>query len=190
MRAICLSIAVLLAGACAEPPRLIYPEIDFGGRPALSLAVSDVEVTDLYRPPLARPHVEHLAPVAPAAAFRRWAGLRLHAAGGGARLRVAIEDARIVETPLETDDSLLGLLTAEPAARLEGRGAVSVALTGPGGEVLATARAEAFEVREVPEDATLNERDELMYQIVEALAGRLDGILETEIRRYFGRWLL
>ncbi len=189
MRRITLSIIVLLAAACAKPPQLIYPEIVFRDREPIRIAAAALEVIDQYRPPLAAPHVEHLSPALPAIVFRHWAEQRLMPVGGTARLRVTIEDARIVETPLGTDDSLEGALVVEQAARLDGRGAATVVLIDPAGDVVARAHGEATRSRSVPEDATLNEREELMFQITEDLAHKLDATLETNIRRYFTDYL-
>ena len=182
-------LVLLVVAACALPPPIVYPEIGFADRAPIRIAASLLEVVDLYRPPLRPPHVEHLAPAIPSIVVRRWAEQRLVPVGGAARLRVTIEDARIVETPLAVDDSLTGVLTVEQAARLDGRVAVTVALIGPAGEPLASASGEATRARTVPEDATLNEREELMFQIVEDLAAALDEVLSANVRRYFADYM-
>lgn len=181
--------AILLAAACREPPRVVYPEIGFGDHPQLRIAAGSLEVVDAYHPPLAPPHVEHFSPALPSAVFRRWAEQRLAPAGGAARLRVTIADARIVETRLETNRSVEGALTTERAARLDGRGAVTVTLIGPAGKVLANVHGEATRGLFVPEDATLNEREELMFQITEDLAHWLDEVLEANIHEHFAAWM-
>ncbi len=184
-----LLAAMLVLAACDTPPQLHYPEISFADRPPLRIAAASLEIVDAYSPPLAPPHVEHLAPAVPSIVFRRWAERRLIPAGGGAHLRVTIEDARIVETPLPVNETLMDNLTVEQAARLDGYGAVSVALIGTAGDELARVRGEAMRSRSIPEDATINERRELMYQITESLARALDGVLEEHILRHFADWL-
>ena len=93
-----LACAALALAGCAPPPPPAYPQIDFGGRAPIRIAAAALEVVDLYRPPLAAPHVEHVSPAIPSLVFKRWAERRLVPAGGSAALRVTIEDARIVET--------------------------------------------------------------------------------------------
>ena len=47
---------------------------------------------------------------------------------------------------------------------------------------IAPARAEAVRSRSVPEDTTLNERDQVWYEMATALMAELDKQLETTIR--------
>ena len=186
------STAALLLAACAAPPNpsdVGYPEIDFRDREPIRIAAGALEIVDLYRPPLAAPHAEHLSPAIPSLVFARWARRRLAPVGGPARVVVTIADARIVETPLVTDDSLQGAVTVEQAARLDGRGAVEVALVDPAGAVLARAHGEATQRLSLPEDASPDDRRQAMYRIVADLSRRLDEVLDREVRRYFAPWL-
>ena len=186
------SMLALVLAACAAPPGppdVAYPEIGFGDREPIRLAAGALEIVDLYRPPLAAPHVEHLSPAIPSIVFARWARRRLAPVGGPARVVATIADARIVETPLATDDSLQGAVTVEQATRLDGRGAVAVALVDPAGAVLARAHGEATRRLSLPEDASPDERRRAMYRIVADLARRIDEVLDREIRSHFTPWL-
>lgn len=188
MRALGLCTALLFAG-CSAPPPAAYPPIGFGDRAPIRVAAAALEVVDLYRPPLAAPHVEHASPAIPSLVFERWAERRLVPAGGGAVLRVTIEDARIVETPLEVNESLTGILVNEHASRFEGRGAVTVALVDAAGNALATARGVTARGVTVAENATLREREDTLYALVRRMAADLDAVLEENVRRYFADWL-
>ena len=92
-------------------PDIGYPEIGFRDREPIRIAAGALEIVDLYRPPLAAPHVEHLSPAIPGIVFARWARRRLAPVGGPARIVVTIAEAQIVETLLATDDSLQGAVT-------------------------------------------------------------------------------
>ena len=191
MRALLSPILALTLAACAAPPPADtgYPEIGFRDRGPIRLAAGSLEIVDLYRPPLAAPHVEHLSPAIPSIVLARWARQRLAPVGGPARVVATISDARITETPLATDDSLESALTVEQASRLDGRGAVTVELVDADGSVLARAHGEATRRLSLPEDAAPGERRRAMYRVVEDLARGLDDVLDGEIRRYFAAWL-
>lgn len=188
MRAFLPCAALALAG-CSAPPPAAYPAIDFGDRAPIRIAAAALEVVDLYRPPLVAPHAEHVSPAIPSLVFKRWAERRLVPAGGSATLRVTIEDARIVETSLEVNESLTGVLVNEHASRFEGRGAVTVALVDAAGNALATARGAAVRDITVAENATLREREDTLYALVGRMAADMDAVLEENIRRYFADWL-
>ena len=187
-RALLACAALALAG-CSPPPPPAYPQIDFGGRAPIRVAAAALEVVDLYRPPLAAPYVEHVSPAIPSLVFKRWAERRLVPAGGDAALRVTIEDARIVETRLEVNESLTGMLINEHASLFEGRGEVTVALVDAAGNALATARGVTVRDITVAENATLREREDTLYALVGRMAADLDAVLEENIRRYFAGWL-
>lgn len=184
-----LPCALLAFAGCSAPPPAAYPPIDFGGRAPIRIAAAALEVVDLYRPPLAAPHAEHVSPAIPSLVFKRWAERRLVPAGGSAALRVTIEDARIVETPLKVNESLTGMLVNEHASLFEGRGEVTVALVDAAGTALATARGIAVRDVTVAENATLREREDTLYALVGRMAADLDAVLEENIRRYFAGWL-
>ena len=68
------SMAALVLAACAAPPGpsgIGYPEIGFRDREPIRIAAGALEIVDLYRPPLAAPHAEHLSPAIPGIVFAR-----------------------------------------------------------------------------------------------------------------------
>lgn len=181
-------LAVLGLGvvACAPaPPPLKYPEVNFRAAPPLRIDAAVVEVVEAYVPPLRAPHVEQDAPVAPSTLLRRWAEQRLEATGDRGRVLATIRDARIVETVLATNQTVEGSFTTEQAARFEGRVAMTVELLDAAGGARASVEGEAKRTRTLPENATLREREEVLFQMSEDLANDLDKVLEANIRQHF-----
>lgn len=181
--AIALAVA-LVGGACTlTPPTTAYPELTYGHLGTIDLDVAELEIVDVYRSPVADPHVEHLFPVTPAAAVRRWAEDRLRPVGTAGTLRVLIEDAGVVETPLDRRAGLRGLLTDDQSERYEARLVVEVVAERRDRRESAFTRAEARRSITVPESISLAERERVWIDLTEALMQDLNMRLDEGIRR-------
>ena len=179
---LCVVAFGLLAVACTvAPTQNQWPEITYKHRPPLRFDVAQVVIDKRYSEPLAPPNVEHLIPVPPAALAQQWARDRLVAAGGVGRLVYTIQDASVVETPLDTKSGIEGLFTVDQSERYEGHLVVQVHLEDIPGLARASVTAEAERWVTVPEDATLNEREATWFALSEALMNDLDVELERAL---------
>jgi hypothetical protein len=175
-----LAAGAALAACRDAPPPARFAELTYAHRGALRFAAARVDVASEYNAPLAPPHVEHLAPIAPEAALRRWAADRLAADGAPARVvRFAILDARIVETGQAGG---LERLDAALAAAVEIRPA-----RGGAREAFAEARATAWAT--VPEDASLAARERALHELVERAMNEFDAEVERQVRAHLARFL-
>jgi hypothetical protein len=189
----CLALALfcLLAVACAPapaPPH--FPEITFRTEAPFRIAAKTVEIVEAYVPPLRAPNVEHESPVPPSILLRRWAEQRLEAAGGLDRVRATITDASIVETELATNQTVETSFQTEQAFRFEARAAMRIELVDTAGVVRATVEGAAEQVRTLPENATLLERQEVLFQMSEDVARALDKVLGEILRQHFAAHLV
>ena len=181
-----LSATGLFLAACEPaplPPK--FPEITFRTEAPLRLATNNIEISESYVPPLRAPNVEHESPLPPSILLRRWAEQRLVAAGGPGTVRATVTDASITETPIATNQDLEAAFETEQVARFEGRAAMRIEYVDPDGTVRATAEGAATQIRTLPEDATLRERREVLFQISEDLARGLDKVLAANIQQHF-----
>jgi hypothetical protein len=176
-------IGLLVLAGCASPPPLpTYPPLQFTDtQNNLAFNVARIEVVDDYVPPMSAPHVETQAPLAPATAVRQWASQRLVAAGQSGVLRVHIIDASIVETALPTSAGVEGMVTSEPDRRYQGSLRVRLEYQpgyGPG------SFAEASSTRSiaVSKRATINERNQQLYDLSAGLMGDVDRALQQFVR--------
>lgn len=176
----------VLVGCQAEPvPQ--FRELTYANLPAIRLEVDQVEVIDAYRSPLQAPNVEHRFPTPPGSAARRWAEDRLVAAGGpGARAVFTILDAAVTETPLEPTSGVKGFFTRDQSERYDATLAVQLEVFDATGARRATTSATARESRTVREDLTLNAREQIWFDMTEALMNALNGQLEANIGRFMG----
>lgn len=185
-----IALGLALAACAPPPPEPVYPQITFRNLPPFALAVSSVELVDAYQPPLRAPHVEHESPVPPAVPLRRWVSERLVAAGGAGTARATISDARITETALPINQDFEATFRTEQAARFDGRVEMAIEVLDERGVTRAGVEAKVTRSRTLPEDATLRERDEILFQITEDLANELNRVLEENIPRHLAAYLV
>lgn len=167
----------------APPPRPSFPELRFTDKPPIALDVKEIRIEDRYVPPLKAPNVEQFFPLPPADAARRWAQDRLKAVGRFGVARVVIEDASAVSKRLPIDTGFGGLFKREQAEQLTGRLKMRVEVSDIGG----FAEADATARRTVPEDVSLNRRDQIYYELTKDLMRELDGTLEAAIRQHLNQ---
>lgn len=190
---IALTLTAALLGACAGEPasQRAFPEIGFAHLEPLRIAAQGPEVISRWSSPMTPPHVEHRLPVTPEQAIRNWIDDRLRPTGAGLdTLEVEILDASVTETPLETSGGLGGLFRKEQEARYTARAKMVIRLVGPDGRMKNQITTEAYRSRTVAEDASLAEREELWFELVEGLVTDLDQETERGLRQYFGDALI
>jgi hypothetical protein len=189
--AIAAMAAVVALAACASlPPGPVYPEITYKHLPPYRMNAARLEIVDNYVPPLTADHVEHLAPIAPAALLRRWAEDRFVAAGGSGVVRVVIENASIVEQVYRTNQELTDMVTTERASLYTAGAAVRIEMLDDYGNSQAYVAAKAERSRSIPEGITLREREEILFQMTDDLVKDLNGTIEPRIGDYLAGYIL
>lgn len=185
-----LMASLLLGCANVPPPRPTFPQLTYGHLGALTFEAASVEVVNEYKPPMAAPNVEHNAPLAPADAGLQWARDRIKVTGQGSRtVRVIVRNARIVETDLRKTQGLRGAFTTDQAQRYDATLEMVVEVRGERGFRDAFATATVERSTTVPETITLNDRDRVMFGLVEDLMKDLNSQLERNIREFLGAFL-
>ncbi|MBN34640.1 MAG: hypothetical protein CMM46_07655 [Rhodospirillaceae bacterium] len=181
----------LLAACTISVQRTTWPDITFQHRRPISLGVhgigfADVSSTQAIAPPTR--DIRYSLPVSPPAIMRRWSQERLHALGGPGRAEVILSENHFIEVPLDTTDGVEGFFINDQSERFEGvLGARVEIVDDPSGQGFVEARVTAS--RTVPENASLNEREQVLYDMVHSIVMALDERLEQEIRANLQRWV-
>ncbi len=185
-----LCVLVLGLAGCETPvqPRA-FPEITFAHLPTIALDVARIDLVRRYRPPLTPPNVEHEAPVPPMQAGARWVTDRLKAVGRSGRATVTIRQASIVERRLPRLGGLKGVFTTEQSERYDAVIEMTIEASDGRGLRVASATARAERSRTVPEDATLARREEIWFELVEALMRDFDRTFEAQIRKHLAAFI-
>lgn len=185
--------AGLVLAACeTSVRRTVWPDITFAHRTPIPLSVNGIEVIDasgmlVVEPPAS--DIRGAMPVSPLETVRAWSALRLQAAGGYGTAVVSITENRFVEVPLATKQGVEGLFSVDQSERYEGALAVRVEIVGdPSGSGYVQARVGA--TRTVPEDYSINQREQALYDMLAGMMKNVDERLEQEMRANLSRWIL
>lgn len=186
-------LATLLLGACqTSVDRTVWPDITFGHRESVAMSVSGVEVSDVSAPGAVQPpahDIRNALPVSPLTTMDAWAHQRINALGGYGTALVKITENRFVEVPLETDQGVGGLFTNSQSERYEGAMTVRIEIVGdPAGKGFVEARSAAS--RTVPEDYSINQREQALYDMISTIVKNLDERLVAEMRANLSRWVM
>jgi len=179
-------LMLLSLGACATPPAAKFPEITFSHLPKISLDVAAIQIVDGTAAVKAGNHVETQIPASPRVALTNWARDRLSADGGAGLAKFIIEEASVIETDLAVNSDLKAKFTKEQAQRYDAMVRVTLKLEGVPYLTQAQASAEAMRSQTVREDANINQRDTVLFEMVDTLMREFDPAMSQSIRRHLG----
>jgi hypothetical protein len=177
-------LAGLLAACSMDDPSNRFAQLTYQHRPDINLDVGDIQIETAYVTPGQPPNVDHSFPVQPKDAAVRWAQDRLVARGDRLTFRYIVREASAVETPLPVSGGVTGMLTTDQSERYELHIVVEMQVLD-GRQIQGNAKAEARRSLTVPEDSSLNEREEVWYRLTEQTMRDLDVQLEQTIREAF-----
>lgn len=182
--------SLILTGACAQvAPPPVLADITFAHLPPYQLAVGEVEIESRFSSPMSAPHAEHKVPQSPEQVMRRWAEDLLQASTGETFARFVILDATVTEHALATDGTLKAVFTNEQERRYRAVAEASLEIRGAAGNFLGNATARVERSITLPENASLNERDQALFDLVDRLMKNFNTEMDENIRQYLSQWL-
>jgi hypothetical protein len=95
----------------------------------------------------------------------------------------------VLEVPLERNAGLAGWFTTEQSERYDARLAVRLEVVDGQGARVGEVTAEAERSRTVPEDASVNDRQAMWFDLTDNLMRDLDATLEKNIGAYLKSYL-
>lgn len=185
-----LASATLALAACETPPVQRFPEITFQDRPALNLNAARIEVISQFRPAMQQPRVEHRFPTPPERALRRWAADRLKAGGRSGTIRFVIVDGAATETPLPKESGFTASMKVQQSARYDAGAEAMIEFVDDAGVVQRFTSTKVARSRTLAEDASINDREKLWFELTESLMRDFDREMEANVRRYLVNWLM
>lgn len=175
--------------ACATPPPPQFPELTYTHLPAITLGVAKIEVVSTSKKSDASLHVESSMPVTPEQAVRNWARDRLRASGVSGVAKVIIENASVTETELARSKGLKGVFTTEQSQRYDAGLKVSVRLEGVPRVSEAFAQAEIKRSQTVPEDVSVNVREQALFELTESVMKDFDPAMAASLRKHLADFI-
>ncbi|MBM3536923.1 MAG: hypothetical protein FJX55_03715 [Alphaproteobacteria bacterium] len=181
-----------LAACSSPPPRARFPELTYGHLGVFTFDVERVEIVSEYKANLGAPNVEHMFPTSPETTLRRWAQDRLAATGmPGRYARFVIQDAKVTEAELPRTQGIRGAFTTDQAQRYDGALSVLLEIREQRGNFRAgTASAWASRSRTVPEGITINDREKVWFDLLEAMMNELNAEMDRQIRASLTQFLV
>ncbi len=185
------ALAVLLSlglAACETPVQVQkLPDLTFAHLAPIKLNVAKIEVVSQYRPPMQAPNVEHLFPTPPIKALKQWAKDRLRAVGRSGTARLVITDASAIEAPLQKKTGFSATFTKQQSQRYNLSVEARLEVSNGNSRGHTTAYATRFST--IREDASINTRERLWFDLTEAILGDFDAVMEKNMRQNLGAWL-
>ncbi|NQU62083.1 MAG: hypothetical protein HQ512_13215 [Rhodospirillales bacterium] len=176
-------LPLFLLAACETPVKSVsQPELGFKHLGPLKLNVAKIDVVARHRPPLKSPYVEHLFPTPPMKAVQIWARDRLQAVGKTGTARLVINKASAIEVVLTKKTGLKAAFTKQQAFRYDL--AIDATLELTFSNASADVRAKATRFSSVGEDASINVRNKIWFELTEALMADFNAEMEKNLRPF------
>lgn len=177
----------LLLPACDTPPdRQRFPEITFQHLAPINLDVARIEVSSDYR---SIDHADDNAaeyPEAPEKLAADWARDRLKAVGERGQANYTVIEARAVRVPLPRSSGIDAALKTEQSDRYDLFITVRLEAGNPISGKSGTITETVTRSQTVPENMTLNQREVVLFNLLDAAMKDLNARLEASIPQYLG----
>ncbi len=184
-------VLLFLTGCQTTPAPRALGAPDYTDSPPFGLAVRSIDVTEDYTFPSKAPHVEHTMDFPPSEMFKIWLKDRMNATGGEAFIQVTIQDASIRKSSLPATPGIRGVFTNDQSEKLDASIVVELRLYKPERAIaVADATARATRSVTVPENASLVERERILFDLSNALVKDVGQELEKQVRRVFASYIV
>jgi len=184
-----LGLALLTATltACNTPPnRQTFPEITFQHLQPFRLDVARVEIVDAYQPDPAN-DITGQFPERPAAVARQWGEDRLLAVGQQGEAIYTITLAKATQTPLKRSQGMAAVTHKDQSDRYDLWITVNLEVRSGGKSGAVTAQAARSQT--VREDMTLNERESVLFTLLDVSMKDVNAQMEKLVPHYLGGFL-
>ena len=184
------AFAVFTVASCSlNSPKVAYQDIVYSSFASYSLDVGSLEIVETYEPPLVPPYVEHLVPISPGEALRRWASHTLRPVGESGTVRVTISKASMVGQHLDVDQDFKSIFTREQAGKYTASIEITIDILDERRISRAYANAEAEASATIFEDATLAERDKILFELINTLLQTVQSSISPGIEKFLFPYL-
>ncbi len=184
LRPLGLALLALALVSCNTPPkRQSFPEITFQHLQPFRLDVARVQIVDGYQPDPGA-DIGSQFPEAPAAVARQWAEDRLTAVGQQGEAIYTITLAKAIQTPLKRSQGMSAMTHKDQSDRYDL--AITVNLEVRSGGKSGAVTAQAARSQTVREDMTLNQREGVLFNLLDITMKDMNAQLEKLIPHYLG----
>jgi hypothetical protein len=176
-------LAAALAACNTPPKRQTFPEITFQHLQPFRLDVAHVQIVDGYQPDPAN-DIGSEFPEAPAAVARQWAEDRLLAVGQQGEAIYTIALAKATQTALKRSQGMSAMTHKDQSDRYDLWITVNLELRSGGKSGAITAKAARSQT--VIEDLTLNQREGVLFNLLDITMKDVNAQMEKLVPEYLG----
>jgi hypothetical protein len=181
------ALLALALAACKTPPdRQQFPEITFQHLQPFRLDVARIQIVDGYQPDPAN-DVGSQFPESPAAVARQWGQDRLLAVGQQGEAIYTITLAKATQTPLPRSTGITGMTHKDQSDRFDLQITVNLEVRSGGKSGAVTGQAARSQT--VREDMTLNQREAVLFRLLDVTIKDVNAQMEKLIPHYLGGFL-
>ncbi|HYD19658.1 MAG TPA: hypothetical protein VEF76_14390 [Patescibacteria group bacterium] len=181
-------LALSLSSCQVSPPVSRTPDLAFDALPQIAMNVARIEIVDAYHPPADPKHVEHMFRLPPAAVAHNVIEKQLLANGSSDTLRVTVEDASVVRKELPLKKGFVGFFENGEEEEYRVRVYLKFELLRDDnpGMVAGDAFVSSERTQTILEDASLAERDMILFRLNEQIMQDIRNGVEGTVRKTFG----
>jgi hypothetical protein len=183
-------LAAVVLGGCDTPPkRQNFADVTFQHLAPITLDVGSVQVETAPMPPLETPGIEEVSsefPQLPADAVAQWARDRLKAAGARGQANFTIVEARATRTPLPRSSGLGAAFKKDQSDRYDLALEIRLEAFNPILNQSGMLSERVTRTQTVAEDLTLNQREVVLFNLLDSAMQDLNARLERSIPQYLG----
>ena len=184
LRPLGLALLALALISCNTPPkRQAFPEITFQHLQPFRLDVARVQIVDGYQPDPGA-DIGNQFPEVPAAVARQWAEDRLTAVGQQGEAIYTITLAKAIQTPLLRSQGMSAMTHKDQSDRYDL--AITVNLEVRSGAKSGAVTARAARSQTVREDMTLNQREGVLFNLLDVTMKDMNAQMEKLTPHYLG----
>ena len=187
LRSLGLALLAMTLASCDTPPkRQSFPEITFQHLQPFRLDVARVQIVDGYQPDPGA-DIGGQFSEAPTAVARQWAQDRLAAVGQQGEAIYTITLAKATQTPLKRSQGMAAMTHKDQSDRYDL--AMTVNLEVRSGGKAGAVTAQTARSQTVREDMTLNQREGVLFNLLDVTMKDVNAQMEKLIPQYLGGFL-
>ncbi len=182
--AVLVSLAVSLAACNTPPDRQHFPEITFQHLPAINLDVAQIEITGPDSSVAIANDNSADYPEAPLRLAQQWARDRLKAVGTRGQANYQVVEVRAQQVQLPRSSGINAALKTEQSDRFDLSITVKLDAGNPISGKAGTVTETVTRSQTVAENMTLNQREAVLFNLLDQAMKDLNARLEADIPRY------
>ena len=185
-----LFIIFILVCSCTTPASYKSVNLNFENVSSLKLDVSEFQIINQYVMPMKKPNIEHLLLNAPSDVVIDYLRHKFVSSGEKKRAKIIIKEASIVEKVIIKKSLYNAILMNEKETSYSGKIYIRIEFLSERGFIETYSNFESVHKKIIIGELTLNNVQQIYFEILEGLIRGLDLEIDDKVPSYFSEKLL